>query len=142
MTQIIQENFDYAVELLIQCVLADLANAKYVQTYIETLHKKYRNNRKGATFARFRERAARAALRKAEQEEDNNAVLRNGVKLLAMNPWDVPILQSLAVASRNSGDFDCELLYLKCVVDAAPKNPDTCTRLAQALRERLNRDKG
>ena len=41
-------NYDYASELYAECILGDIGNDLYIKAYIETLQKKYNNNRTGA----------------------------------------------------------------------------------------------
>ena len=46
-----QENYDYAAELLTQCVAGDPANFIYLQAVLINLKKKYNNNKKGSNLA-------------------------------------------------------------------------------------------
>ena len=41
------QDFDFAAELLAQCVIGDPGNPTYVRAYIENLQKKYQNNKTG-----------------------------------------------------------------------------------------------
>ena len=50
-----QRNHDYATEMFGQCVAGDPGNHVYVVAFIENLHKKYNNNKKGATYSGSRE---------------------------------------------------------------------------------------
>src|SRR5664279_2218364 len=81
-------DFDYVTELVGQCVLGDPSNPAYVRAYIESLQKKYGNNRKGSPLAQFKERGARGALKKALGQEQWDEVIQQGLKVLAVNPWD------------------------------------------------------
>ena len=54
----LKPNYDYAAELLAQCVIGNPGNDVFVKTYIENLQKKYNNNRTGASLAQLRERGA------------------------------------------------------------------------------------
>lgn len=134
--QISQGNFKYASELLTQCVLGDLGNKLYLTNFIDSLQKLYNNNRKGATLANFKELGARSAFKKANAEGNADEALKNGFKILAVNPWDASILRSMAAASRIAGDFDCELAYLKFALEANPKDPETNKQCGRALSER------
>ena len=53
-----QDNFDYATELLAQCVIGDPSNLSYLQSYIGNLQKKYNNNKTGSKLAQFKERGS------------------------------------------------------------------------------------
>jgi hypothetical protein len=93
--QMAQENHDYATELFGQCVAGDPANVIYVQNYIGNLQRKYDNNKKGAgMMAQLQVRGARSSLKKAASAEDWDEVIRQGLKVLMVNPWDVPVLTS------------------------------------------------
>ncbi|MFZ5828978.1 MAG: hypothetical protein ACOY3P_02780, partial [Planctomycetota bacterium] len=80
--QTAQSQFDYAAELLTQCVVGDPANILYVRSYIENYQKKYGNNRKGSSLAQFKELGARSAIKKALNDEHWDEVIRQGVKVL------------------------------------------------------------
>ena len=55
-----QESYDYATELLSQCVWGDPGNKAYVQSFLGNLQKKYANNRKGSSFGQFKELGSRS----------------------------------------------------------------------------------
>jgi tetratricopeptide (TPR) repeat protein len=141
--QTTQDNYDYATELLTQCVVGDPSNVLYVRSYIENLQKKYGNNKKGAPLAQFKELGARSALKKAIGDGQWDEAVKHGLKILAVNPWDIPTLRSLATAAQNSaggewasGDGECELYYLKCALEAGSKEVETNKQCARAMAER------
>ncbi len=139
--QVSQDNFDYATELLGQCVLGDPGNLVYVQSYIGNLQKKYKNNRKGANFiAQLGQRGAKNAARKAVTQEKWMEVIRNGLKVLTVNPWDVGTLTAMATASEKMGDDEVELFYLKCALQANMNDPDVNLQCAEALAARSQYD--
>ena len=144
-----QENYDYASELFTQCVLGEPGNPTYIQNFVGNLQKKYSNNKKGSPLAQFKERGARSALKKALAQSDWDEVIKNGVVILKINPWDIPTLTGMATASAalmaeeggaSAGYADCELFYLKCAVEASPKDPEVCRQLAIALGKRQRFD--
>jgi tetratricopeptide (TPR) repeat protein len=129
-------DFDYVTDLLLQCVTGDPGNPIYVRAYIENLQKKYGNNKKGSPLAQFKERGARAALKKAISQGQWDEAIEHGLKVLVVNPWDAPTLTGMASAAGKSGDRDCELYYLQSALVGSPKDP-SCNRLfAIALSER------
>jgi tetratricopeptide (TPR) repeat protein len=139
--QMAQENHDYATELFGQCVAGDPANVIYVQNYIGNLQRKYDNNKKGAgMMAQLQVRGARSSLKKAASAEDWDEVIRQGLKVLMVNPWDVPVLTSMATASEKMGDEEPELVYLKTALEANPKDPDVNVHCAEALARRREFD--
>ena len=101
-------------DLLSQCVSGDPGNPIYVRAYVENLQKKYSNNRKGSPLAQFKERGSRSALKKALAQEQWDEVIQHGLKVLTVNPWDVPTLTGMATAATKFGDRDCEFCYLQC----------------------------
>ncbi len=116
-------DFDYASELLAQCVSGEPGNATYVNKYIENLQKKYKNNRKGSPLAQFKERGARGAVKKALAQQQWDEAIRQGLKVLMVNPWDLSTLEAMAAAAVKTGDRDCELCYLKAALTGSPKDP-------------------
>jgi thioredoxin-like negative regulator of GroEL len=148
--QAAQENYDYATDLFSQCVLGDPGNPLYLQNFISNLQRKYNNNKKGSTMAQFKERGARSAVKKALSQSDWDKVIKHGVAVLKVNPWDVSTLQAMASASAaiaaegeeptHAGYGDCELFYLKCAAEAAPNDPEVCKQLGTALGKRQRFD--
>ena len=133
----LQPNYDYASDLYGQCVLGDPNNIEYVKAYIENLHKKYNNNRTGAALANFKERGARTAVKRALTNEHWDEVIKNALKVLAVNPWDVHALTAMAHAARKLGDFECEIYYLKTALTVNSKDPVVNRLCAIAAGERL-----
>jgi tetratricopeptide (TPR) repeat protein len=129
-------DFDYVSDLLQQCVSSAIGNPIYVRAYIENLQKKYGHNRKGAPLAQFKERAARSAQKKALAQEQWDEVVRQGLKVLTVNPWDTSALTAMATAANKSGDRDCELVYLESALKGAPKDPECNRMYAKALGDR------
>lgn len=129
-------DFDYIADLVGQCVLGEPGNPTYVRTYIENLQKKYGNNRKGSPLAQLKEWGARGAIKKAVGQEQWDEVIAQGLKVLAVNPWDMSTLLAMATAANKSGDRDCELQYLQAALKGSPKDA-ACNRLyAIALTDR------
>ena len=137
-----QENFDYATELFRQCVWGDPGNRAFVQSFLGNLQKKYANNRKGSSLAQFKGSALRSAIKKAVAQSEWEEVIKNGLAVLKVNPWDVPALTAMATASENlagmiPGEYiDCQWLYLRTAAEANPKDPDVCRACAMYLGKR------
>lgn len=129
-------NYDYASELYAQCVLGDPGNDVFVKAYIDNLQKKYNNNRSGAMLAQFKERSARNAVKKALADQNWDELVKNSLKVLAVNPWDVPALTALAAAAKKLGFFECEMYYLKTALVVNPKDPAVNRLCAIAASER------
>jgi len=117
-----QEQYDYAVELLTQCVLGDPGNMAYAQKFVDTLRRKYKQNKKGAPFAHFKARGARSAVKKAIGGEQWADAVKHGVAALKLNPWDVPMLMAMAQVAEHLGSRECQLGYLKAALEVNPKD--------------------
>ena len=129
-----QEVYDYAADLFGQCVWGDPGNRAYVQSFLAGLQKKYANNRKGSSMARFQGFGLRSAIKKAVAQNDWEEVIKNGLAVLKVNPWDIPALMGMATAAEKLatmilGEYiDCQWLYLKTAAETNAKDP-TCAAL-------------
>ena len=134
-------DFDYLTDLLSQCVAGDLGNAAYVRVYLENLQKRFGNPKKISPLVQFKERGARSAVKKNLAQEQWDEVVLHGLKVLAVNPWDLPTLTAMATAAGKAGDRDCELCYLMGALAGTPKDV-ACNRLfAVAMADRGQIDK-
>ena len=127
-------DFDYATDLLSQCVTGNPSNIFYVKAFIENLQKKYNNNKTGKTLAKLQEFGARSAQKKAIAAENWDEAIKQGLKVLAVNPWDKTALMHMAKAtSKYPGGFEAELFYLKSALLPNPKDPEINELCALAL---------
>jgi tetratricopeptide (TPR) repeat protein len=132
----LKPNYDYASQLYEQCVLGNPGNELYYKAFIENLQKKYNNNHSGASMAQLRERGARSAVKKALAEGNWDEVVKNGLKVLGVNPWDTSALTALAQAAKKCGGFESEMYLLKTALTASPKDPHVNRLCAVAATER------
>ena len=114
-----QDNFDYASELLTQCVTGDPANFAYLQAFLANLKKKYGNNKKGHNMA-FMKKATLGScrLQGGRPERLAGGDQGSGVESLRLNPWEIPILRQMADAVKELGCDEVELVYLKMALEA------------------------
>jgi tetratricopeptide (TPR) repeat protein len=140
MVSALKPDYEYAAELLSQCAAGEPGNIEYVKAYLENLYKKYNNNHTGATLAQFKKRAERHAVQKALENQQWDEVIKHGVEVLKVNPWDSPALTAMATAAKKSGHLECELLYLKSALLGNPKDTSLNRLVAIALGERLQYD--
>ncbi|NLF09109.1 MAG: hypothetical protein GX594_14205 [Pirellulaceae bacterium] len=129
-------DFDYIADLLLQCVSSDPGNAYYLRAFIDNLQKKYKQNKKGAPLAQIKVRGARAAVKRALAQQQWDEAVRQGVKGLLINPWDMPTLLGMAEAAKKMGDRDCEMCYLQSALMGSPKDPAANRLFAIALSDR------
>jgi tetratricopeptide (TPR) repeat protein len=126
-------DFDYAHQLLAQCVSEDPANIVYLQALLGNLQKKYNNNKKGAKLAGLKIKSHRSALAKAAEKGKWQAAFEAGCAALALNPWDVGTLVAMAEACRELHIDECQLYYLRWALDVDAKDPVVNRHAALAL---------
>jgi len=124
---------DYANQLLTQCVVEDPASDLYLKAFLDNLQRKYKNNKKGSSFAGVKIRGHRSALAKAAEKGDWPAAFQAGCEALAVNPWDAPTLIALARACGELRIDECRLMYLRFALDIDPKDPTVNREAALAL---------
>ena len=135
-----QEEWDYAAELLTHCAGGDPGNFAYLQSFLATLKTKYGDNKKGSKAAMIKGPGARRAVSKAAAGEDWDGVIKAGLEMLKLNPWDVPTLEAMANATWSMGYDDVGLAYLKTALDGKPTDPHVNRICGHALRERKQYD--
>ncbi len=126
-------NFDYATELLTQCVTGDPGNLVYTQGFLGNLQRKYNNNKKGSTLASIRSSGSKMSMMNASRKKDWPALIKTGLEVLKVNPWDVSTLLQIAHACAELGYVECRLVYLKGAQDADPKSVEVQRKCAKAL---------
>jgi tetratricopeptide (TPR) repeat protein len=127
------KNFDYAIDLLSQCVAGDPGTLMYIQKLLEALYLKYNNNRKGATLAAMKTAGGKASIKKSTMTKDWAGVIKSGVEVLKINPWDISALLSMAKACEMLGYSETQLAYLKGGLNADPKSGEVNREAAIAL---------
>ncbi len=122
-------DYDYVHSFLVQCVLHDPANTVYLEAFLENLHRKYNNNKRGAML-NF---GGRGAIKKAVAKESWSQVLKLAADALKSNPWDVPTLRAAAEACAAFGYHQSELRYLKNALVPKPLDPNVNRHCAMSL---------
>src|SRR5215475_12924212 len=102
-------NYDYAIDLLTQCVVTDPGNQIYVQSFMGTLERKYNNNKKGSTLASIRTAGTKTQILNSQRKKDWLSVIKSSLEVLKLNPWDTSTLVHIAKASGELRFFDCQL---------------------------------
>lgn len=126
-------NFDYAHECFTQCVVGDPANLLYTQNLLGNLQKKYNNNKKGAKMASVRSAGSKGSVKKSALQKDWTAVIKSGIEVLALNPWDTSTLLAMAAASEKLENDEVELAYLRAALDADINDVDINRQAGRAL---------
>lgn len=124
---------DYATELFTQCVSEDPGNVVFLQAFIANLHKKYKDNKKGASFAGLKVKSYRSAMAKAVQQGQWLQAFTAGCGALALNPWDIQSLLAMAAACNELHVDEAQLSYLRRALDVDGKDPVVNRQAALAL---------
>lgn len=115
-------NFDYAIDMLTHSVVGDPGNQIYIQSFLGTLHRKYNNNKKGSTLASIRSAGSKTSMLNSSRKKDWLSLIKSGLEVLKLNPWDISALVHIARACGELGHVDAQLTYLKFAQDADPKS--------------------
>jgi len=126
-------NFDYAIDMLTPAVVGDPGNQIYIQSFLGTLHRKYNNNKKGVTLFAVRSTGGKASMLNASRKKDWRSLVKSGLEVLKLNPWDTSTLIHVAKACHELGLIDAQLTYLKSAQDADPKSLTVNRECALAL---------
>lgn len=122
-------DFDYVHQFLSQCVKSDPGNVVYLDAFLDNLHRKYNNNKRGAMM-KF---GGKGPFKKAAAARDWKQVFKLGPEVLKTNPWDVGALRILAEGCAESGHYETELRYLKNALAPNPNDADVNRHCALTL---------
>jgi tetratricopeptide (TPR) repeat protein len=126
-------DYDYAHNLLSECLADDPANLIYLQHFLANLAQKYGNNKKGARFAGLKSKASRVALNKAAGKGHWREAFAAACEALKPNPWEVSTLLDVAEAYKQFGSDECQLFTLRWALDASPKDVTVNREAAKTL---------
>lgn len=126
-------SWDYASDMFSQCVEGDPTSLEYMNSFLHALHKKYKDNKKGAGFGALKTSGIKGALKKAQAKKDWPGVVKQGVELLKINPWDSHALVHIAHACEAMHYLEAELAWLRAALDVDPKDPEVNRECALAL---------
>jgi tetratricopeptide (TPR) repeat protein len=129
-------DYEYAHDLLTQCLTEDPANLIFLQHFLGNLAQKYGNNKKGARFAALKTKTSRMTLNKAVGKGQWREAFTAACDALKSNPWDTGTLLDVADAYKQIGSDECELYALRWALDAAPKDVTVNRRAAETLSRR------
>ncbi len=135
-TQMRQGNYDYSTDLFVQCLNGDPGNVMYIQSFLANMETKYNKNHKGAPMAGLKTAGAKASLKKASMQSKWMDMLKAGVEICKLNPWDTTALLGLSQACEGMGFVDGQLAWLKAALAVDPRDPDM-NRLCGTLLHRL-----
>ncbi len=133
LTSIQTGNFDYATDMLTPCVAGDPGNQVYLQAFLGNLYRKYNNNKKGSALASMKSVGSKTSVMNANRKKDWPGVIKSGLEVLKINPWDVSALLHLAKACGEMKLIDTQLTYLKAAQTSDPKNVEVQRECALTL---------
>ena len=128
-----QGQFDYATDMFQACVVMDPGNRHYAVNLLNNLFKKYNNNKKGSKMAAISGMGAKTGVKKSSMSKDWPGVIKSGVEVLKLNPWDISTLSAMANACDQMSHSDAQLVYLKTALDVNPKDVDVNRQCGRAL---------
>jgi tetratricopeptide (TPR) repeat protein len=128
-----QGQFDYASEMLKGCIIVDPGNRQYVISFLSNLFKKYDNNKKGSKMASISGMGTKASIKKASMSKDWVGVIKSGIEMLKLNPWDVSTLVAMAQACDQMEHTDSQLVYLKTALEVNVKDIEVNRLYARVL---------
>jgi len=126
---------DYATEMFIQCILGDPSNIIYIQAFILNLRQKYNDNKKGNSLAFLKSAGTKTAIKTASVRKNWEGVLKNGVEMLKINPWDAGTLTAMGRACLEMDYPLAGLAYYKQAVESSPNDVEINRISARALQE-------
>jgi len=71
-------------------------------------------------------------MKKAVDAKEWNEVIKHGLKVMTVNPWDKAAMLAMATAAENMGNVEARVLHLNWARAAAPKDVDILTASAKA----------
>jgi tetratricopeptide (TPR) repeat protein len=125
--------FDYAHDLLTQCVVEDPGNLIYLQHFLANLAQKYGHNKKGARLAGLKIKSGRMSLNKAAGKGHWRDAFQAACDALKYNPWDTATLTALADACAQIGSHEAEVYLFRWALEVDVKNPIVNRRAATAF---------
>jgi tetratricopeptide (TPR) repeat protein len=130
----VKNDFDYATNMFEQCVSGDPANAIYAKQFLTNLCKKYSDNKKGAGFTSAPKIAAlKGSLKKSAYSKDWSTLIKTGLEVLKLNPWDISTLTAVADACETLNYDEAQFVYLKQALDVDPKDAEVNRKCGRAL---------
>ena len=90
-------NYDYATEMLTQCVLGDPGNQIYAQSFSATCIASITTTKKGAHW-RASARQLQGGHDECRSKKDWPGMIKSGMEVLKINPWDISALVHIAKA--------------------------------------------
>ena len=131
-----KQDWDFAIEMLAQCVTLVPDNLMYRQTLRGTEQKKYNNNKTGARFAGTKLMGVRSKITLAKRGKNWEQVDLEAERGLQVNPWDAGLNADVGESCRERGFDDVAVFAYTLAIQSEPENKDHRRKLAEILEER------
>jgi tetratricopeptide (TPR) repeat protein len=131
-------NFDYGIQLLLNCCKLDPANLIYRKALRQAQRAKHDNNQRGSRFALLTTSPMKVRLKTALRGGDYLKALEYAEQILVSNPWDGGAHMAMAEAFDGLGLLDPAVWTLEQVRQTNAKNPAVNRALARVYEKRGN----
>jgi tetratricopeptide (TPR) repeat protein len=125
-------NPQYAIDMFAVCVAGDPGNPVFLQAFLGALRQKF-GTKKAGTLSSLMSAGGRTAMKRLAANARWRDVIKQGVDTLKGNPADQACLLAMAEACENLSLLDCQAIYLRAALDAAPADAEVnrqCARFA------------
>lgn len=125
-------NAQYAIDMFSACVAGDPGNVVFLQAFLVALRRKYGAKKSGA-LSSLLSAGGRVGMKRAALTAQWQGVIKQGVDILKSNPADHSCLLAMAEACGNLMFVECQAVYLRAALDAAPADVEVnrqCGRFA------------
>ena len=125
-------NAQYAIDMFSVCVIGDPGNQVFLQSLLAALRRKF-GAKKSGTFTSLLSAGGRTGMKRAASNAQWRDVIKQGVEILKSNPADHACLLAMAEACGNLMFVECQAVYLRAALDAAPADAEVnrqCGRFA------------
>jgi len=131
-----KENWDYAIQMYLQCARLVPDNLLFRQTLRGTEKKKYDNNKSGAKMSGMKLMGPRGRIKKGQLKKEWNLVDQACEEGLAINPWDSQLNADLGAACIHLEYKEIAGFAYECAVEGAANNKALLQKLAELYEER------
>lgn len=131
-----KENWDYAIQMFLQCVRMVPDNLLFRQTLRGCEKKKYGNNKSGAKMGGMKLMGPRGRIRKGQLKKEWKLVDQACEEGLTINPWDSQLNADLGLACIRLEYKEVAVYAYECAVEGDSNNKDLLQRLAELYEAR------
>ena len=132
-------NDQYAIDMFAACVAGDPGNVVFLHEFLAALRRKH-GAKKGGGLKSLLSSGGRAAMKRSAAAAKWQEVIKQGVDILKSNPADHLCLLAMAEACGNLMMVDCQAVYLRYALDAAPSDTDVNRQCANFAASQGNFD--